>query len=64
MSHKYRLLDRVRFTSASRLEARSSGDIYEVVRLLPDDASGEPTYRIKSSMTERAVRESEIVLLG
>lgn len=64
MSHKFRLRDRVRFTTMSRLDSRTSADVYEVIRLLPDDASGEPTYRIKSTMVERAVRESEIALLG
>jgi hypothetical protein len=64
MSHKFRLRDRVRFTTTTRLDPRTSAEVYEVVRLLPDDATGEPTYRIKSTGTERAVRESEIALLG
>jgi len=37
-----------------------SGSVYEVVRLMPADQTGELSYRIKSGMTERAVRESEI----
>jgi hypothetical protein len=38
----------------------SAANIYEVVRLMPADQTGEVSYRIKSGATERAVRESEI----
>jgi hypothetical protein len=34
--------------------------VYEVVRLMPADQTGEVSYRIRSGTTERAVRESEI----
>jgi len=37
-----------------------SASVYEVVRLMPADQTGELSYRIKSGMVERAVRESEI----
>lgn len=33
---------------------------YEVVRVMPADATGEVSYRIRSGTTERAVREYEI----
>ena len=39
----------------------SANDLYEVLRLMPADQTGEVTYRIKSLMAgERAVRKSEI----
>jgi hypothetical protein len=37
-----------------------AGSVYEVVRLMPADQTGELFYRIKSGVVERAVRESEI----
>jgi len=40
----------------------SANDLYEVLRLMPADQTGEVTYRIKSLMAgERAVRKSEII---
>ena len=40
----------------------SNNDLYEVLRLMPADQTGEVTYRIKSLMAgERAVRKSEII---
>lgn len=33
---------------------------YEIVRVMPADATGEISYRIRSGTTERAVREHEI----
>jgi hypothetical protein len=38
----------------------ASAGVYEVVRLMPADQTGELSYRIKSGVVERAVRESEI----
>jgi hypothetical protein len=34
--------------------------MYEVMRLMPADETGEVSYRVRSVTTERAVRESEI----
>jgi hypothetical protein len=43
------------------LDSRASGGgIYEVMRLMPADETGEVSYRVRSVTTERAVRESEI----
>ena len=38
------------------------GEVHEVIRLMPEDATGSPQYRVKSLTlgTERQVRESEI----
>jgi hypothetical protein len=51
----------VRLTDTRYADARtSSAGVYEVVRLMPADQTGEVSYRIRSGTTERAVRESEI----
>ncbi|AWI90805.1 hypothetical protein [Methylorubrum aminovorans] len=62
MMHKFKLGQRVRRAQSSPLDERLGfGAISEVVRLMPDDPTGEPSYRIRSGSAERAVRESEIV---
>ena len=61
MSHKYKIRQMVRLIRAPISDSRADGSgIYEVVRLMPADETGEFSYRVKSGMTERAVRESEI----
>jgi hypothetical protein len=61
MSHKFKVRQMVRLAHPGFSDSRSSSaSIYEVVRLMPADQSGEVSYRIKSGPIERAVRESEI----
>jgi hypothetical protein len=61
MTHKFKLRQMVRLNQPGFSDARTSGaSIYEVVRLMPADQTGEVSYRIKSGMVERAVRESDI----
>jgi hypothetical protein len=61
MSHKYQIRQMVRLVRASLSDSRASGTgVYEVVRLMPADETGEVSYRVRSATTERAVRESEI----
>ena len=61
MPHKFKVRQLVRLTRSSFSDARlSASDTYEVIRLMPADQTGEPSYRIKSEAGERAVRESEI----
>jgi hypothetical protein len=61
MSHKFKVRQMVRLTQPGFSDTRtSSGNVYEVVRLMPADQTGEVSYRIKSGMIERAVREGEI----
>ena len=51
----------VRLVRAPMLDSRASGGgIYEVVRLMPADQTGEVSYRVRAATTQRAVRESEI----
>ena len=62
MSHKFQVRQLVRLVRPGFSDSRaSSSDVYEIVRLMPADQTGEVSYRIKSSGAgERAVRESEI----
>jgi hypothetical protein len=63
MSHKFKVQQRVRLTRPVFSSGRSSGGgVYEIVRLLPADQTGEPAYRIKSSDGEWAVVESELAM--
>jgi hypothetical protein len=61
MLHKYKIRQIVRLVRAPVSDGRASGcGIFEVLRLMPADETGEVSYRIKSGVTERAVRKSEI----
>jgi hypothetical protein len=60
MPHKFKLRQLVRLARPGYSDSRTSADVYEVVRLMPADQTGEPSYRIRSGASERAVRESEI----
>ena len=61
MSHKYKIRQMVRLVRAPMSDSRASGSgVYEVVRLMPADETGEVAYRVRSATTERAARESEI----
>ena len=61
MSYKYKIRQMVRLVRAPPSDSRASGTgVYEVVRLMPADETGEVSYRVRSATTERAVRESEI----
>jgi len=61
MSHKFKVRQMVRLKQPGFFDSRTgSSDVYEVVRLMPADQTGEVSYRIKSGATEKAVREGEI----
>jgi hypothetical protein len=61
MLHKYKIRQMVRLVRAPISDSSATGSgTYEVVRLIPADEPGEVSYRIRSGMTERAVREYEI----
>jgi hypothetical protein len=61
MTHKFKVRQMVRLNHPGFSDSRAgAAPVYEVVRLMPPDQTGEPSYRIKSGMVERAVRESEI----
>ncbi|AWN48054.1 hypothetical protein DK419_18395 [Methylobacterium terrae] len=64
MLHKFKIHQRVQMVRSGSSDALASDiDVFEVVRLMPEDRSGEAAYRIRSPKGERAVRESEIVAL-
>ncbi len=63
MSHKFKVRQRVRLSRPGFVDGKTGDGTYEIVRLLPADQTGEPAYRVKSGMNERAVRESEIAAL-
>ena len=61
MPHKFKVRQIVRLRRMGFSDSRANGGAtYEVVRLMPADETGEFSYRVKSGMVERAVRESEI----
>ncbi|MBB3018971.1 hypothetical protein FHR70_002025 [Microvirga lupini] len=61
MSHKFKVRQMVRLAQPGISDTRTnSPTVYEVVRLMPADQTGEVSYRIKSGAIERAVREGEI----
>lgn len=61
MAHKFKVKQMVRLKQPGFSDARTgSTGVYEIVRLMPADQTGELSYRIKSGTVERAVRESEI----
>lgn len=62
MSHKFKIGQSVRQLGISYVGSKSIVDgLFEIVRLMPDDRSGEPTYRIRSAGVDRAAREGELV---
>ena len=64
MSHKFKVGQRVRQSQSSGNGTQgASGAEGEVVRLMPEDRTGEPSYRIRTTLGERAVREGEISLI-
>ncbi|SCY81855.1 hypothetical protein [Microvirga guangxiensis] len=61
MSHKFKIKQMVRMKQPGVSDARlNSANVYEIIRLMPADQTGELSYRIRSGALERAVRESEI----
>ncbi len=61
MAHKFKVRQLVRLKQPGFSDAQTtSAGVYEVVRLMPADQTGELSYRIKAGSIERAVRESEI----
>jgi hypothetical protein len=61
MSHKFKIGQQVRQSRIGYADSKAPVEsVFEVVRLMPEDQTGEPFYRIKSATGERAVREGEI----
>ncbi len=63
MSHRFKVGQLVRQFRFGPADAKSaSGGLLEVIRLMPEDRSGEPSFRVKSAVGERAMREGELTL--
>lgn len=61
MSHKFKIRQLVRLKQPGFSDAQTAtAGVYEVVRLMPADQTGEVSYRIRAGSIERAVREGEI----
>lgn len=60
MKHRYKIHDKVELNKMAFSVRTTGPEIYEVIRLMPPDVSGEFSYRIKAGSVERAVRESDI----
>ena len=56
MTHKFKVGQQVH----RQLGPSAVVELVEVVRLMPEDRSGEPAYRIRTNTGERAVHESEL----
>ena len=61
MSHIFKVGQRVRLLRTDRWGGKATlGETFEIIRLSPEDRTGEAFYRIKSGGGEKAVGESEI----
>ena len=57
MSHKFKVGQSV----VSIPSSAQAGQVYAIVRLMPETVQGDPQYRVRTSNgTERMVREQEI----
>ncbi len=61
MSHKFKIGQRVCRARIGFPLDKGAGEVFEVLRLMPEDQTGEPSYRIRTEGGERAMRESELV---
>jgi hypothetical protein len=61
MAHKFKIGERVCRPQLGLPGDRGAGEVFEVLRLMPADQTGEPSYRIRTQGGERAIRESDLV---
>ena len=62
MTRMYNLHQRVRLERKSGLTRLSGNNVYEIVRLLPQDVTGTFSYRLRSSAGERVALEHDLIL--
>ncbi len=63
MSHKFKIGQHVRQARIGYADAANiPAGPFVVVRLMPEDRTGEVSYRVKSAAGERVMREGEITL--
>lgn len=61
MSHKFKVGQRVYLIQRGLPGDKDPGESVEVLRLMPEDQTGEPSYRVRTQTGERALREGELV---
>ncbi|MHB2210186.1 hypothetical protein [Methylobacterium sp. CM6257] len=61
MSHKFKIGQRVCRVHLGLPGDKGAGEVFEILRLMPEDQTGEPSYRVRTGAGERAVRESDLV---
>lgn len=61
MSHKFKVGQRVCLIQRGLPGDKDPGESVEVLRLMPEDQTGEPSYRVRTQTGERALREGELV---
>ncbi|MCJ2092349.1 MULTISPECIES: hypothetical protein [unclassified Methylobacterium] len=64
MTHKFKIGQRVCRVQLGLPGDKGGGEIFEVLRLMPEDQTGERSYRIRTEAGERAIRESELVAVS
>lgn len=61
MSHKFKIGERVCRPRPGIPGETGEGEVFEILRLMPEDQTGEPSYRIRTKTGERAIREGDLV---
>ncbi|AIQ93481.1 MULTISPECIES: hypothetical protein [Methylobacterium] len=61
MSHKFKIGQRVCRPRLGTPGEAGEVEVFEVLRLMPQDQTGEPSYRIRTKAGERAIREGDLV---
>ncbi|MGU3543793.1 hypothetical protein [Methylobacterium sp. A52T] len=61
MSHKFKVGERVCRPRPGIPGDTGEAEVFEILRLMPADQTGEPSYRIRTKTGERAIREGDLV---
>ena len=61
MPHKFKIGDRVCRAQVRFPPDKGVGEVFAVARLMPEDRTGEPGYRVRTEAGERAMSEGELV---
>ncbi|KAA0125266.1 hypothetical protein SAMN02799622_00121 [Methylobacterium sp. UNC378MF] len=64
MSHKFKIGQRVCRPQLGIPGETGEVEVFEVLRLMPEDQTGEPSYRIRTKTGERAIREGDLVAVS
>ena len=61
MAHKFKVGQRVSLVQHGLPGDQGTAETFEVLRLMPEDQTGEPSYRVLTRAGERAIREGQLV---